>query len=69
MQIFLYDYVKPKYDEKVKLCYMDTESFTAYIKTDNIYKDVAEDAEIKFDTSNFELDKPLPKGKIRKQLD
>ena len=65
----MYSYVKPKYDEKVKLCYMDTESFIVYIKTDDIYKDVAEDAEIKFDTSNFELDRPLPKGKIRKQLD
>ena len=30
---FLYDYVKPKYDEKANLCYMDTDSFIAYIKT------------------------------------
>ena len=42
---------------------MDTYSFTVYIKTDNIYKDIAEDIEIRFDTSNYELDRPLPEGK------
>ena len=34
---FWYDYVKPKYGEKVKLCYMNTDSFIVYIKTDDIY--------------------------------
>ena len=38
MYEFWYDYVKLKYGEKVKLCYMDTDSFIAYIKTDDIYK-------------------------------
>ena len=42
---------------------MDTESFIIYIKTDYIYKDVAENVETRFDTSNYELDRPLPKGK------
>ena len=42
---FLYNYVKLKYEEKAKLCYMDTESFIDYIKTDDIYKDIAEDIE------------------------
>ena len=42
---------------------MDTKSFIVHIKTDNIYKDIAEDVETRFDTSNFELDRPLPKGK------
>ena len=36
-----YDYVKPKYDEKAKLCYMDT--VTVYIKTNDICKYIAED--------------------------
>ena len=45
MYEFWYDYVKPKYSEKVKLCYMDTYSFIVYIKTDDIYKDIAEDVE------------------------
>ena len=35
---FWWDYVKPKYGEKAKLCYMDTDSFIAYIKIDDIYK-------------------------------
>ena len=37
MYDFWYDYVKPKYDEKVKLCYMDLDSFLLYIKNDDIY--------------------------------
>ena len=65
MYEFWYDYVKPKYSEKAKLCYMDTDSFIVYIKT-NIYKDTAEDVETRFDTSNDELNRPLPKGKNEK---
>ena len=42
---------------------MDTDSFIAYIKTHDIYKDISEDVETRFDTSNYGLDKPLPKGK------
>ena len=41
MYEFLYDYVKPKYGEKAKLCYIDTDSFIVYIKTDDICKDIA----------------------------
>ena len=42
---------------------MDTESFIVHVKADDIYKDIAEDVETSFDTSNFELERPLPKGK------
>ena len=56
-------YVKPKYYEKAKLCYMDTNSFIVYIKTDNISKEIAEDVETRFDTSNYELDRSLSKEK------
>ena len=56
MYEFWYDYVKPKYDQKAKLCYMDTNSFIVYIKTDDIYKDIAEDVEIRFHTSNYEVE-------------
>ena len=42
---------------------MDTDSFFVYIKTDDTYKDIAEDVRTRFDTSNYELDRPLPKGK------
>ena len=39
---------------------MDTDSFIVYIKTEDIYRDIAEDVETRFDTSNYELDTPLP---------
>ena len=54
MYEFWYDYVKPKYGKKAKLCWKDTDSFIVYIKTDDIYKDIAEDVETRFDTSNYE---------------
>ena len=45
---------------------MDTGSFIVFIETDDIYKNIAEDVETRFDTSNYELDRPLPKGKTKK---
>ena len=45
---------------------MDTDSFIVHIKTDDIYKDIAENVETRFDTSNYELDRLLPKGKNKK---
>ena len=62
MYKFWYDYVKPKHEEKSKLCYMDTGSFIGYIKTCNNYKEIAEDVETRFDISNQELESPLSKG-------
>ena len=67
MYEFWYDYVKPKYGEKAKLCHMDTDSFIGYIKTDDIYKEIA-DAETRFDTSDYELDISLPKRKNKKVI-
>ena len=60
---FWYDYVKPKYGENEKLCYMDTDSFIVHVKTDDTYKGIVKDVETRFGTSNFETDKPLPKAK------
>ena len=60
---FLYGYAKSKYGEKSKFCYTDTDNIIVYIKTDDIYKDIPEDVEKRFDTSNYELDRPLPQGK------
>ena len=57
-----YDYDKPKYDEKAELCYIDTDSFAVLVKEEDIYIDIAEDAEARFGTSNFEIERPLPKG-------
>ena len=42
MYEFWHDCLKPKYGENVKLCYMDKDSFIAYVKTDDIYKNVAD---------------------------
>ena len=40
---FWYDYVKPEYDEKARLCHMDTDSLIVYIKTNDTYKYIKED--------------------------
>ena len=45
MYEFWYDYMKPKYGDNVKLCYMDTDSFIMHIKTGDFYKDIADDVE------------------------
>ena len=55
--------IKPEYDENEKLGYMNAKSFIVHVKADDIYKDIAEDVETQFDTSNFEIDKLFPKGK------
>ena len=65
MYEFWYDYIKPKYQNNAKLCYMDTDSFIINIKTEDCYGDIANDVEKRFDTSNYEDDRPLPKRKDR----
>ena len=66
MYEFWYDYMKPKYNNDVKLCYMDTDSFIMNIKTNYFYEDIANDIENRFDTSNYEVNRPLPTGKNKK---
>ena len=68
MYEFWYDYIKLKYGEKGKLCFMGTDNLIVYIKADDIYKYSTEDVETRFDTSNYELDRPLPKGKNKKVI-
>ena len=53
MYEFWYDYIKTKYDNKVRLCYMDTDSFIMNIKTNYFYVDIANDVENRFDTYRF----------------
>ena len=48
---------------------MRTDGFTVYMKTDDIYKDIAEDVETRFDTSNYELDGSLNKKVIELMKD
>ena len=47
---------------------MDTDRFIVYIKTEDIYADNSKYVEARFDTSDYELDKPLPKGKNKKVI-
>ena len=68
MYEFWYDYMKPKYNNDVKLCYMDTDSFIMNIKTNDFYKDISNDVENRFDTSNYEVNRPLPTGKNKKVI-
>ena len=63
-----YDYIKPKYYDNAKLCYMDTDSFIIDIKTEDFYKDIADNFKKKFDASNYEVNRPLPTGKNKKVI-
>ena len=62
MYEFWYDYMKPKYDNNVKLCYMDTDSFIMNLKTNDFYKDISNDVENSFEN------RPLPMGKNKKVI-
>ena len=68
MYEFWYDYMKPNYNDNVRLCYMDTDSFIMNIKTNDFYKDIASDLENRFDSSNYEANTLLPTGKIKKVI-
>ena len=69
MYEFHYDYMKRKYsEENLKLRYMDTDSLVYKIKTEDFYKDIAEDVEVRFDTSGYVPDRPLPVGKNKKVI-
>ena len=50
MYEFWYDYIKPKYEDNAKLCYMDTDSFILHIETEEFYKGISDDVEARFDT-------------------
>ena len=68
MYKFWYDYIKPKYEDRAKLCYTDTGSIIAHIMTEDFYRDTADDVKKWFDISNYdENDKrPLPIGMNKK---
>ena len=70
MYEFLYGYLKPNYRDKLKLCYMDTDSFIKHVETKDFYKDIADDVNEWFDTSNYDKNdkRPLPMGINKKVL-
>ena len=59
---FHYDYMIPKYGDRLKLCYMDTDSLVYHIKTKDFYADIEDDVQMRFDTSGYIPDRPLPVG-------
>ena len=70
MYEFWYDYIKPKYEDKARPHYMDTDSFVINIKTEDFYKDIASDVEKWLDTSNYDKNdkRPLPVGINKKVI-
>ena len=70
MYEFWDDYIKPKYQEKAQLCYMDTNSFIIDIKTKDFYEDISYDVNKWFDTSDYDKTekKPLPIGRNKKVI-
>ena len=68
MYEFWYDYIKPKYGDRAKLCYTDTDSFIIYIKTEDFLEDISIDLERWFDASNYHENykRRLPIGKNKK---
>ena len=69
MYEFWHDYIKPKYQNNAKLCYVDTYSFIIHIKTEDVYEDIAEDVEKRFNISNYEVNKPLLREKNKKKIE
>ena len=68
MYEFWYNCMKPNYGDNVKLCYMNTDSCIMHIKTEDFYKGIADDVEKRFDTSNYEVKRPLPTKKNKKVI-
>ena len=68
MYEFHYDYMIPRYNEHLKLCYMDTDSLVYHIKTEDFYSDIAGDVEARFDTSGFTEPRPLPVSENEKMI-
>ena len=68
MYKFWYDYAKPKYQNNAKVFYMDTGSFTIHIKSGDIYEDIADDVQKRFNSSTYAADRPLLTGKNKKVI-
>ena len=60
--------MKPKDQNNVKLRYMDIDTFIINFKTKDFYQDITDDVEKRFDTSNYECNRPLPTGKNKKVI-
>ena len=69
MYVFWYDYVNPNYRKKKQnyVIWIHTALYFVQSKTENIYVNIAKYVETRFDTSNYELDRPLAKVEYRKK--
>ena len=65
-----YYYINPKYGDKAKLCYTDTDSFIIHIITEDFFEDISNDVENWFDTSNYDKNdkRPLAICKNKKNI-
>ena len=65
-----YDYFKPKYGDRAKLCYIDTDSFIIHVIAEAFFEDISNDVEIWYETSNYDKNdkRPLPIGKNKKLI-
>ena len=69
MYEFHYNYMVPKYGlGKLKLCYMDRDSLVYHIETKDFYVDIADDVQMRFDTSGYITDRSLPIGLNKKVI-
>ena len=60
MYEFWYNYIGPKYGDKAKLYYTDTDSFIINIKIEDFFEDISNDVERWFDTSNYDKNDKRP---------
>ena len=68
MYEYWYENMKPKYGDRIRVGYMDTDSFIMHVKTEDFYIDIANDVQKKYDTSNRTCERPLPIGKNKKVI-
>ena len=70
MYEFWYDSIKPKYKDKARLCYTDTDSFVIHVFTEDVFEDINNDVERWFDTSNYNKNdkRPLQTGMNKKVI-
>ena len=68
MYEFHYDYMIPKYGDRLKLCYMDMDSVVYHIKTEDFYADITDNVPARFNTSGYIPDRPLPVGLNKKVI-
>ena len=68
MYEFHYDYMIPKYGDRLKLCYMDMDSLVYHIKTEDFYADITDNVPARFDASGYCPNRPLPVGLNKKVI-